>query len=650
MFFGVFGMDSSVAKLFNLFDDYVNPSITEQEKIDIHEQLKDVVRYYSSTMFTDFEGFFGRVDNYIQNSNIDLSLKMKFSGTINNLIVEYREGNLKLKDVVTEKDIEQMSNPQYLMGHFKSEEIKNNVIFNLEKEKNNKQISLTELSKTNSDLTIKDFMEKYKAENGNTYKSFKTKKQIKDIVDIYALNFLSSTEQSASLTPEEKKIFLNLYSDFNKATQISQIPKMVNRMPGFDIKQDSHIDEIINMYFRAYKKLQKADACTIEWDASYEQGYQSDSSINLKEAKLSYDYLKKHGKVVRLLSQVYPNAHPEFIEYSQFQNKSMTKEEKLQVARTVMDNFETYLHELFKTCPEVDYIDFFNELAYDEGMHQGQKRSSFEIKTLKGKSAQITLETGSNPRCIDDNGEKVSVFEYLFGKRYYIPFLLVAKKVITQERKLGRAQNVKLMYNEFGHENAEKSKNILAIISDIVKYEQENNIQLLDGIGVQCRLNSNIPNESEKNNRLFSSEASLENIETFIEVVNKLDRKVPLEVQITEMDCVKATRNLATNEIIDEKTAQENQERVYQRISDIATEQMKKGNIQGFTLGDFNNATSFQNVVAHSHMLSENSAPNATTADYSGKEFDWAKLLIDELRTNIQLCNEKQNIDSHTNL
>ena len=102
MFFGVFGMDSSVAQIYQLFDELkANPEYKEQ----IHEQLKKVVRRYSSTLFTDYENYFNNVNREIQSSAIAQELKDKFSRTIENLISEYKDGKTPLKYFINIEEI-----------------------------------------------------------------------------------------------------------------------------------------------------------------------------------------------------------------------------------------------------------------------------------------------------------------------------------------------------------------------------------------------------------------------------------------------------------------------------------------------------------------------------------------------------------------
>jgi len=582
MFFGVFGMDSSVAQIYQLFDELkANPEYKEQ----IHEQLKKVVRRYSSTLFTDYENYFNNVNREVQSSAIAQELKDKFSRTIENLISEYKDGKTPLKYFINIEEI-------------KDEEFKRFV-------------------EEHQDDTLKDLITNHNLENGQGFKSFIRKKNLKELVESFAMSYLCDGKvNSASLSDEELKTFLNIYRDFNKRTQVSQIPKMVNRTPGFDINQDSHITEIINMYYRSYKEFKRFDACTIEWDLAFQQALTSDKQIDLSEALISYQYLKGTGKKIRALSMVYPNACPDF-------DENITQDEFL-------EKFESYLYQLFTTCPDVDYLDFFNELAYEEGMH-GTPRTPNENG--------IVLETGkSHPN--------PSIFERLFGQTYYIDLLKSARKVMEDiEKETGKKITTKLMYNDFGHENGEKSKNILRILKDIRTYEREHNKHLLDGVGVQCRLTSEVPTTSERRNEndKFTASPSLENIETFIEMARGLDPTVPLEVQITEMDCIKTTRkeiDKQTTIHIDESTAQHEQQRVYQEVFDIGTRQMDKGNISGFTLGDFNNSTSFQNSQINAERRCFGS-PDSTAFDKSGKSQDWAKPMLDTMSQNITHHNEQ---------
>lgn len=83
----------------------------------------------------------------------------------------------------------------------------------------------------------------------------------------------------------------------------------------------------------------------------------------------------------------------------------------------------------------------------------------------------------------DEQGEdflRQSIWRELMGDTYYIDVLKMAKQIFPPE--------VKLMYNDFNEFIPEKRKNILKIIENIKKTENEEGIQLLDAVGLQCHL------------------------------------------------------------------------------------------------------------------------------------------------------------------
>ena len=540
MLLGIFGMDSSVAQIYKLFDKLED---NLEQKQRIHEELVKVVRKYGTTLFSDFENYFKNLKNEINNLDIPEKLKTKFLSSTVALVKEYKAENSKLNSLI----------------------------------------------------------EKYKSEDYQSLQSAQTKKSLKKEIEKFIVGFLcDKSKQFESLTKKEMDIFYSIVQDFNTKTNVSQIPKIIDRTPNFDLQNVEDIDKLLKVYHKSYLEFDKFDMSTIEWDLSFEHALRSGGKLDFSEAKISYDYLKSKGKKIRALSMVYPSACPNFSE-------DITKEEFTTL-------FSNYLHMLFRTCPDIDYLDFFNELVYDEGMHAmmgDAKRPPNE----KG----VVLETGQK-------GQNPSVFERLFGSRYYIDLLVIARKVMAEEEQIqGRKITTKLMYNEFGHENAEKSKSILKILKDIVDYEQQNNIQLLDGIGVQCRLRSDIPLEGKN---------SLRTIQNFIETARGIDPTFPLEIQITECDVIQVNEN-ADSKVLPEQR----QETVYHTIFDMAMSLMDKGILSGFTLGDFNDTTSFSSQQEFAKSISKN--PSPTLYDEKGKIKPFAEPLLADLKKNIEYNNEQ---------
>ena len=75
------------------------------------------------------------------------------------------------------------------------------------------------------------------------------------------------------------------------------------------------------------------------------------------------------------------------------------------------------------------------------------------------------------------------------GDDYYINILKIAKKHFP---------NIDVIYNEYGEENPEKRKNIIAIIEKIKEVEERDGIILLDGLGIQSHYSVQTPDQSIK--------------------------------------------------------------------------------------------------------------------------------------------------------
>ena len=132
--------------------------------------------------------------------------------------------------------------------------------------------------------------------------------------------------------------------------------------------------------------------------------------------------------------------------------------------------------------------------------------------------------------------------------------------------------NTKFIYNDFAHENTEKAENIFKIVQKIQDYEKENGVKILDGIGMQCRLDSN--------------NTKLDNLEKVIDRAEALG----LIVQITELDVVKMSKDDNGN-LLSESKESKRQEDVYSKIHEIAF--AKRDVVESITYGDMTDKLSW---------------------------------------------------------
>ena len=514
MFLGIFGMDSTVAKIYELFDNLEEVKkepieIRTQKEQEIQAELMKRVRKYCSTLYTDFERHFQMFEKYIaSNPQIPDDVKNKYKQVIQGLTHDYQNSE------------------------------------------------------------IRKLIDKYRDFDASTEESFNLKNEANEEIRKYMMSYLSKSFESN----EDLKQFMGTYSDFNSRTWISQIPKYVNRMRNFNINNPEHIQSIIDLYCQSYEKFQKFDASTIEWDVSFEQAVRSGNTISLREAKISHDYLASKGKTIRALSAIYPAHSPKF-------DANTTKTHFLEI-------FNEYLDTLAYNCPYLDYFDFFNELAYDSGMHQ--MMGNFESGRL--------LEP--------------SIYEELLGEDYYIQLIEMARD---------KFPDTKLMYNDFGHESKEKCERILKILDRIQEHEKITGKKLLDGVGVQCRLTS--------------ENQDLSSVDWFIQQASERD----LEVQITEVDVIKVDKEKYMDKT-DTRTPEERQKDVYQGVIDIATKH--KDSITGFTLGDFNDITSFSAQQRRAKILSND--PSPTCYDKDGHIKPWAREILRTYQESVQQSQTQQ--------
>jgi len=337
---------------------------------------------------------------------------------------------------------------------------------------------------------------------------------------------------------------------------------------GIDAEHEITLDTIKNIK----ENFNKFNTTTISWDGSFGHCVNSDGSINMTQAKQAYEYAKSDGKQVRMLGVVYHSSKPN-IDMSKMDGASLKK------------LFNNYLTELAKNCPEIDCFDILNEIAYDKGMHE----------FVDGKAKPLSK---------DGVNLEPSFWEDKLGENYYIDLLVMAREHFP---------NAKFIYNDFGQENLDKANEMFKVVENIQKYEKDNNIKLLDGIGLQCRLNSQM-----------NTETFAKNMQQVIDKASEMG----LEVQITEADVSKITK--VDGKIIsdDEATVNQEQENVYQAIVDLAKDNPDV--VTGVTFGDI---ADFSSYSKYDPKYKSQPNPDPTLFNLEGNAKYFTGRILNELNT-----------------
>ena len=84
---------------------------------------------------------------------------------------------------------------------------------------------------------------------------------------------------------------------------------------------------------------------------------------------------------------------------------------------------------------------------------------------------------------------KESSWKDKLGDEYYIKVLRIAKKNFG---------NIPLFYNEYGEVRESKRNHILQVINRIKEVEKQENVILLDGIGIQSHYSNQTPDNDIK--------------------------------------------------------------------------------------------------------------------------------------------------------
>lgn len=366
--------------------------------------------------------------------------------------------------------------------------------------------------------------------------------------------------RSWNIDEQDKKYILKLHRSFANSRSNNYYFMQVDQLQKgkIDHVQDLTMQDIANID----RSLQHFDSVTINWNMAMRHCVQSDGQIRTDEAKKCYDFCKENGLKIRALGIVYPSEMPEI------DLQSMSGDEILQL-------FENYMSELSSACPEIECMDVLNEMS-----------SLSVLDGAENKSGEPVLNN-----CI---------FNEKLGDDYYIKMMEIARKHFP---------NTKMLYNGVGHDDPKMIKNIFKIVDKIQEHERKTGVKLLDGIGMQCRMDSN--------------NKKVDNIQLTIDET----RKRGLVVQVTEMDVVQCLKDEEGNELSLEE-AEKRQADIYRQLHHIIFK--NRDVVEGVTYGDMSDKLSWSKTQDR-YMGEKNASPTIYDETGMPKQF-----IVDAINEGIQ--------------
>ena len=176
--------------------------------------------------------------------------------------------------------------------------------------------------------------------------------------------------------------------------------------------------------------------------------------FNYSYADKVYAFAQENGLKIRIHTIVwYWHVPRQLTEY--LENRSAEDRKKL-----TYKFIRTYLQCLKERYPNAYSVELINEIASDPD----------EIRMLR--------EEGKPVYAVDDEGVRIDEWYKLLGKHYYIEVFRLAREVFGNQTRL--------FYNDNNEGNREKQIIFKTVIDQIKAYEQEHQIRLIDGFGMQC--------------------------------------------------------------------------------------------------------------------------------------------------------------------
>ncbi len=419
----------------------------------------------------------------------------------------------------------------------------------------------------------KGYLQDLKTYCASNIKDEKVKIKITQMLSqISAEDFLKLNFKKFNLTKQEIEILKEIHSNFSKQKSSNHYDRQKELLAGKKISAPTQltIQDIENLHIN----LQNYKSLTINWEMSFHHCVLGVDKYRMQEAEQCYQYCKTHNKKMRALGMVYPTSSPTF----DVSNLSKADVVKL---------FDGYMKTLSQTCPEIDCMDILNELSFDFNQ--------------AGKQGKYPADSPLLNNCF---------WQEKLGEHYYVALLDIARKYFPHSE---------FIYNDFGHENLEKAENIFKIIKNIQAYERATGKKLLDGIGLQCRLDSN--------------NTKIENLQIVIDRA----RELGLKVQITELDVVKMSVDDGNNLISDAQSANAQAE-IYKKVVELAYKNSDV--VESVTYGDMSDKLSWS---ASTDRYIGQKSPSPTIYDENGNpKPEIVKAILDGKYKGLEMSQTKE--------
>lgn len=254
-------------------------------------------------------------------------------------------------------------------------------------------------------------------------------KKIKLYAD-YAKRTLDATKESSI------KTYSHMLKDIDTLTPIKEC-KMSNTIKKFD--KEGNIIPL-------FKKDENGQVETFVDDKGVTRYLLNNDILDWSDSKSFYKFAKKHNFKIHGHTIVWHETVPYQIQ--ELASSDISADIKKKMTQDFLYSYMKSYAEIAKQKGvKLESIDILNEIANDN------------------QNSKDFLRT--------------STWRDLMGDNYYIDVLKMAKQVFP---------NTKLMYNDFSEFYPAKRNNIIQIIKNIQEVEKNENIQLLDCVGLQCHL------------------------------------------------------------------------------------------------------------------------------------------------------------------
>lgn len=276
-------------------------------------------------------------------------------------------------------------------------------------------------------------------------------------------------EYQKSLTQENKGILVDRDRKYEKVNKKGYyVFGDIDVMPYEDLKRTKeYVDTYVNSFTcEVEMKMPVLIRCYDKESHSIQYDFELADKV--------YDYALSHGKDMRGHTLVWHKYEPRSLDEYIADRLGYTMQE----------------FELQNQNPKVEFIkkrkELTKEFLADYTKNVGEHFSKCYCWDVLNEIVPDLYKPNVSEEDKQDKLRHSKWFEYL-GKEFYIDVLEIARDNLPE--------GTKIFYNEYGENYIEKRKEIIHIIENIRKYEENTGKVLLDGIGLQSHYDLNVTDE-----------------------------------------------------------------------------------------------------------------------------------------------------------